>query len=78
MNFMQKANPPVTVYSSVLLLSSWGFVIAIASFLFLYAGYWLDQFFSTSPTFMLGLFFLAVSMSIWRLYHEAWQRRKKV
>jgi len=70
-----KLHLSMTAYSSILLLSAWGFVIAIASFLFLYAGYWLDQLFSTSPTFMLGLFFLAVFMSIWRLFQEAWQRR---
>jgi hypothetical protein len=68
----------LTAYSSILLLSAWGYVIAIASFLFLYAGYWLDQLLSTSPTFMLGLLFLAVFMSVWRLYQEAWQRKKKV
>ena len=66
------------MYSSIILLSAWGFVIAIASFLFLYAGYWLDQIFSTSPTFMLGLFLLAIFISIWRLYHEAWHRRNGI
>lgn len=74
----QKSHLSMAAYSSILILSAWGFVIAIASFLFLYAGYWLDQLFSTSPTFMLGLFFLAVFISIWRLYQEAWERRKRV
>ncbi|MCE5280774.1 MAG: AtpZ/AtpI family protein [Deltaproteobacteria bacterium] len=64
--------------SSIFLLSAWGFVIAIASIVFLYAGYWLDQVFDSAPTFMLGLFLLAVFMSIWRLYREAWQRRNDV
>jgi F0F1-type ATP synthase assembly protein I len=73
-----KHHVSLTAYSSILLLSAWGYVIAIASFVFLYAGYWLDQLFNTSPTFMLGLLFLAVFMSVWRLYQEAWQRRKKV
>jgi hypothetical protein len=70
-----KLNLSMTTYSSILLLSAWGFVIAIASFLFLYAGYWLDQLFSTSPAFMLGLFILAIMISVWRLFQEAWQRR---
>jgi F0F1-type ATP synthase assembly protein I len=78
MNPTQKSYPSLTTYSSILLLSTWGFVIAIASFAFLYAGYWLDQLLSTSPTFMLGFFLLAVFMSIWKLYHEAWQKRKNV
>jgi F0F1-type ATP synthase assembly protein I len=75
---MPKINLSITMYSSIILLSAWGFVIAIASFLFLYAGYWLDQIFSTSPTFMLGLFFLALFISIWRLYQEAWHRRNRI
>ncbi len=74
----QKPHLSWTAYSSILVLSAWGFVIAIASFLFLYAGYWLDQLFSTSPTFMIGLFFLAVFISIWRFYQEAWRRRKNL
>jgi hypothetical protein len=76
--FTPKTHLSMMTYSSILLLSAWGFVIAIASFLFLYAGYWLDQLFSTSPTFMLGLFSLAVFISIWRLYQEACQRRKRL
>jgi F0F1-type ATP synthase assembly protein I len=64
--------------SSIFLLSAWGFVIAIASIVFLYAGYWLDQLFHTAPMFMLGLFLLAVFMSVWRLYREAWQKRNDV
>lgn len=78
MNSVHKAHSSMAEYSSILLISSWGFVIAIASFVFLYAGYCLDRFLRTSPTFMLGLFFLAVFMSIWKLYYEAWQKRKKV
>lgn len=63
-------------YATVLHLSAWGFVIVIASFVFLYAGYWLDQKLNTSPTFMLGLFFLAIFLCIGRLYQEAWLKRK--
>jgi F0F1-type ATP synthase assembly protein I len=60
------------------MLSAWGFAIAIASFSFLYVGYHLDRLLGTSPTFMFGLFFLAIFMSIGRLYQEAWARRKEV
>ncbi|MDD2673181.1 MAG: AtpZ/AtpI family protein [Syntrophales bacterium] len=65
----------ITQYSHILILSAWGFAIAISSFLFLYIGYWLDKVFNTAPTFMLGLFFLAVFLCIGRLYQDAWQRR---
>ena len=56
-------------------LSAWGFVIAIASFLFLYAGWWLDEQFNTAPNFMLGLFLLGIFLCVGRLYQEAWLRR---
>ena len=65
-------------YSPVLMLSAWGFVIAITSFLFLYIGYKLDEYLGTAPNFMFGLFFLAVFTCIGRLYQEAWLKRKDV
>ena len=67
-----------TTYSSVLMLSAWGFVIAITSFLFLYVGYKLDEHLGTAPNFMFGLFFLTLFTSIARLFREAWLKRKDV
>jgi F0F1-type ATP synthase assembly protein I len=64
-----------TQYTHILMLSAWGFAIAICSFLFLYVGYWLDRMFDTAPMFMLGLFLLAVFLCIGRLYQDAWARR---
>jgi len=61
-----------------MLVSAYGFVIAVASFLFLYIGFKLDEYFGTAPNFMFGLFFLALFSSIARLYQEAWLIRKKV
>ena len=63
---------------SVLMLSAWGLVIVVASFLFLYVGHLLDQWLGTEPNFMLGLFFLAILTTIGRLYQEAWLKRKDV
>jgi F0F1-type ATP synthase assembly protein I len=60
---------------NIFALSAWGFVIAIASFLFLYAGWWLDEKFNTAPNFMLGLFLLGIFLCVGRLYQEAWHRR---
>jgi F0F1-type ATP synthase assembly protein I len=65
-------------YSHVLMLSAWGFVIAITSFLFLYLGYKLDEYLGTAPNFMFGLFFLALFTSVGRLFQEAWRKRKDV
>jgi hypothetical protein len=67
-----------TTYSSVLMLSAWGFVIVISSFLFLYVGYKLDEYLGTAPNFMFGLFFLALFTCIARLFQEAWLKRKDV
>jgi F0F1-type ATP synthase assembly protein I len=62
-------------FNHLLSLSAWGFVIAISSFLFLYVGYLLDGMLNTAPSFMLGLFFLAVFLTIGRLYQDAWMRK---
>jgi F0F1-type ATP synthase assembly protein I len=63
---------------SILMLSAWGFVMVISSFLFLYIGHLLDGILGTSPNFMLGLFFLAIFLCVMRLYQEAWKKRKDV
>ena len=66
------------MYRAIFMLSSWGFVIVIASFLFLYAGYKLDALLGTSPNFMFGLIFLAIFACIGRLFQDAWLKRKDV
>ena len=65
-------------YGQILMLSAWGFVIVFASLLFLYLGHLLDEWLGTAPNFMFGLFFLAIFMTIGRLYREAWLKRKEV
>ncbi len=65
-------------YGPVMSISAYGFVIVVASLLFLYIGFKLDQFFGTEPNFMLGLFFLAIVTTVGRLYQEAWKKRKEV
>jgi len=39
--------------------------------MFLYVGRWIDTKFNTEPSFMFGLFLLAIGLCIWRLYGEA-------
>lgn len=65
-------------FAPVLMLSAWGIIIAISSFLFLYVGYKLDEYLGTAPNFMFGLFFLALFTCIGRLFQEAWLKRKDV
>ena len=62
----------------IMMLSAWGFVIVVASLLFLYIGHILDEWLGTAPNFMFGLFFLALVTTIYRLYREAWLKRKDV
>ena len=61
-------------FSHVLVVGAWGFAIVISSMLFLYVGHLIDEMLNTPPTFMLGLFFLALVLCIGRLYKEAWDR----
>jgi hypothetical protein len=37
-----------------------------------------DEILGTTPNFMLGSFFLAIVLCIWRLYQEAWKKRNDV
>jgi len=69
-----KTRPRQIDFSHVLVVGAWGFAIVIASMLFLYVGHMIDQMLNTPPTFMLGLFFLALVLCIGRLYKEAWDR----
>ena len=62
-------------YGMIFVMSAWGFVIVIATLLFFYVGYLIDTHFGTKPTFMLGLFVLALVMTVGRFYWEAWQKR---
>ena len=65
-------------FTGVLMLSAWGMAMVIASFLFLYIGHLLDEMLGTAPNFMLGLFMLAISICVMRLYQEAKQRMKEL
>ena len=62
--------------NGILMMSAWGFAMVIASFLFLWVGYKLDQILGTGPNFMLGLFMLAIFICVMRLYQEAKHRMK--
>jgi F0F1-type ATP synthase assembly protein I len=64
--------------NNVLMLSAWGFIMVISSFLFMYVGRWVDVNFNTEPTFMIGMLSLGIILSIIRLYKEAVERTKKI
>lgn len=56
--------------NELIMLSAWGAVLVVASFLFLFAGIWLDAALNTGPFFMLGMLILAVFLVMARLYME--------
>jgi len=59
------------IYTDVMMLSAWSFVMVIASLLFLWVGYRIDEWLGTTPVFMLGLFFISFGACWTRLYQEA-------
>jgi F0F1-type ATP synthase assembly protein I len=52
------------------MLSAWSFTLVISSFLFMFAGRWLDREIGTEPFFMLGLFILGTGLCIGRIYTD--------
>jgi hypothetical protein len=54
----------------IVMMSAWSFTIVVSSFLFLFVGRWIDVKFNTEPAFMLGLFVLAITLCIARMYDD--------
>jgi len=65
-------------YGQVFMLVAWGFVIVISSFIFFYIGYWMDSKFNTEPAFMIGLFLLAIFLSIGRFYWDVLRKEERL
>jgi hypothetical protein len=55
---------------NIIMMSAWGITIVVSSFLFLFIGRWIDVNLHTEPAFMLGLFILAISLCIGRIYMD--------
>ena len=64
--------------SHIIMMSAWGFTLVISSFLFLYVGRWIDVRFHTEPTFMLGLFVLAIALCVGRMYTDYMKTRDEL
>ena len=60
----------------VIMLSAWGFTLVVSSFLFLFVGQWIDIQFHTEPAFMIGLFILAITLCIGRIYVDFTKTRE--
>jgi hypothetical protein len=68
-NTQTRKNEPGNL-NELIMLSAWGAVLVIASFLFLFAGVKVDALLGTGPFFMLGMLILAVFLIMGRLYIE--------
>lgn len=68
--FFKKTKRKQSPYRIIVLLSAWGFVLVVASFLFLMLGLILDEMLGTSPKFMLVMLFLAIIGCLIELYQE--------
>ena len=64
--------------NQIILMSAWSFTLVISSFLFLFAGRWIDVRFDTEPAFMLGLFVLGIGLCIARMYSDYTKAREKL
>ena len=65
-----KKKADVKNINHIVMMSAWSFTIVVSSFLFLAAGRWIDVKFNTEPAFMLGLFVLAITLCIARMYDD--------
>ena len=54
----------------IIMMSAWSFTIVVSSFVFLFVGRWIDVKFNTEPAFMLGLFVLAITLCVARMYDD--------
>lgn len=59
------------LFSTIIVLSAWGFALALASLGFLWLGHLLDEWLGTSPKFMLAFFLLAIIGCLIELYQVA-------
>ncbi len=66
----QKRKVQTKGLNQIIMLSAWSFTLVISSFVFLFAGRWIDMRFDTEPTFMLGLLVLGIALCIGRMYTD--------
>ena len=67
-----------SILSDILAFSAWGFVIVVGSLLFFWVGLFIDEKLRTEPYFMFGLFFLAIMLTIGRLWQKAFEVKERL
>ncbi|HQG31196.1 MAG TPA: AtpZ/AtpI family protein [Deltaproteobacteria bacterium] len=66
----QKRKIQTKALNQIIMISAWSFTLVVSSFLFLFAGRWIDVRMGTEPTFMLGLLVLGIALCIGRMYTD--------
>jgi len=67
-----------TTLKSIVMISAWGLIMVISSFIFMYVGRWIDVSFNTEPAFMIGMLFLGICLCIFRLYREGIEKTRRM
>ncbi len=62
----------------IMMMSAWSFTIVVSSFVFLFAGRWIDEKIGTEPGFMIGLFILGIALCIGRMYGDFIKTRENI
>ena len=78
MKRLLKERKDKTTLNSIVMISAWGIIIVISSFVFMYAGRWIDVNFNTEPAFMIGMLFLGICLCMFRLYKEGVDKTRKL
>jgi F0F1-type ATP synthase assembly protein I len=68
--FFKKTKNKQSSYRIIVMLSAWGFILVVTSFLFLTLGVVLDEMLGTSPKLMLAMLFLAIIGCLIELFQE--------
>jgi F0F1-type ATP synthase assembly protein I len=73
-----KVRKDKTSLNSIVMISAWGLIIVISSFVFMYVGRWIDVNFNTEPAFMIGMLFLGICLCMFRLYKDGVEKTQKI
>jgi hypothetical protein len=67
-----------SILFDILAYSAWGFVIVAGSLFFFCVGLFIDEQLRTEPYFMFGLLFLAILLTIGRLWQKAFEVKERL
>jgi F0F1-type ATP synthase assembly protein I len=78
MKRLTKERKDKTTLNSIVMISAWGLIIVVSSFVFMYAGRWIDVNFNTEPAFMIGMLFLGICLCMFRIYRDMLEKTRKM